>query len=317
VRNLKAEIKGINAKKVLSIVDRVSAGERLPDIATEFKVGSLKIAKLYVEAALPSIQFANILTDPSIIANAQLRGDVIQMIESDPIGCYHIELMKQCLGREYEELLIDLLNAKHIAFETESDLRKLGKPKTPDILLSVPMATTNPAIVASSSAVSTPRVVLSAAAGAATAGAGVLSSSASSAAVPPSSTTTTTTTAASALDGADIYDEVAAGLGISSSSDNKEGGGDDDDSLVVINWIDSKAMFANETTFRDHLAQFREYNNRYGRGLVIYWHGFVESISSLLIDDLIVVKDHFPPYWMFPTGEPADGRVPEFDSISL
>ena len=36
-------------------------------------------------------------------------------------------------------------------------------------------------------------------------------------------------------------------------------------SKFVINWIDSKAMFADETTFLEQLDQFRAYNHRYGR----------------------------------------------------
>ena len=52
-------------------------------------------------------------------------------------------------------------------------------------------------------------------------------------------------------------------------------------------------------------------------GLVIYWHGFCEEIYSLLEDDMIIVTDHFPDEWMFPTGEPADGNVPSFDHIPL
>lgn len=84
---------------------------------------------------------------------------------------------------------------------------------------------------------------------------------------------------------------------------------------VVINWIDSKAMFADTVTFDEHLEQLRGYNNRYGRGLVIYWHGCTEEIYSILRDDMIVVRDSFPDDWIFPTGEPADGTVPLFDDV--
>jgi hypothetical protein len=95
---------------------------------------------------------------------------------------------------------------------------------------------------------------------------------------------------------------------------------------LVINWIDSKAMFADAITFSEHQEQFLAYQHRYGRGLVIYWHGYCEEIlsshpssssHSAVADDLLVVRDKFPDEWIFPTGEPADGRLPEFDSIIL
>jgi len=84
----------------------------------------------------------------------------------------------------------------------------------------------------------------------------------------------------------------------------------------VINWIDSKAMFADTVTFDEHLEQLRAYNNRYGRGLVIYWHGCTEEIYYKLRDDMIIVRDCFPNDWIFPTGEPADGTVPMFLSTN-
>jgi hypothetical protein len=86
---------------------------------------------------------------------------------------------------------------------------------------------------------------------------------------------------------------------------------------VVINWIDSKAMFADLSTFEEHLEQLRAYNNRYGRGMVIYWHGCTEEIFQHLQSDMIVVRDAFPDEWIFPSGEPADGRTPAFDQVDL
>lgn len=46
--------------------------------------------------------------------------------------------------------------------------------------------------------------------------------------------------------------------------------------------------------------------------MVIYWHGFVNSLHRLR-DEMIFISDRFPDHWIFPTGEPADGRVPMFD----
>ena len=80
----------------------------------------------------------------------------------------------------------------------------------------------------------------------------------------------------------------------------------------VVNWIDSKGMFADEETFNENYEQLKSYVNRYGSGLAIYWHGYVASLSRWR-DESILVCDHFPEEWLFPTGEPADGREPEFD----
>jgi hypothetical protein len=48
--------------------------------------------------------------------------------------------------------------------------------------------------------------------------------------------------------------------------------------------------------------------------MVIYWHGFVQSLTRLE-DEMIYISDRFPDTWIFPTGEPAYGRSPEFDAL--
>lgn len=84
--------------------------------------------------------------------------------------------------------------------------------------------------------------------------------------------------------------------------------------LSVVNWIDSKAMFADDETFLENLAQFKAYNNRYGKGLVIYWFGFAESVLDIVRrEDLgLAVASRFPDQWIFPTGEVATGSPPSF-----
>ena len=82
--------------------------------------------------------------------------------------------------------------------------------------------------------------------------------------------------------------------------------------LSVVNWIDSKAMFADDETFLENLAQFKAYNNRYGKGLVIYWFGFSESVLEIIRrEDLgLAVSCRFPDHWVFPTGEVATVETP-------
>ena len=48
--------------------------------------------------------------------------------------------------------------------------------------------------------------------------------------------------------------------------------------------------------------------------MVIYWHGFVQSLTRLN-DENIFISDKFPEHWIFPSGELADGSVPEFDTL--
>ena len=50
--------------------------------------------------------------------------------------------------------------------------------------------------------------------------------------------------------------------------------------------------------------------------MVIYWHGFVQSLTRLK-DEMIFISDGFPEHWIFPTGELADGQIPEFDRLLL
>ncbi len=137
-------------------------------------------------------------------------------------------LMRECLGNEYEEILVQRLTDMKLCFETEAQQRRRGKPKTPDILFFIPMAV------------------------------------------------------------------------VTASNPDP----------VVIHWIDSKAMYADETTFRENIEQLKGYNNRYGRGMVIYWYGFVETIllSSDVVDNSIVVTDSIPTKWFSPLPVEEDNK---------
>ena len=196
--------------------------------------------------------------------------DILRMISEDPICSVELDIIRECIGREYEELLVKLLNDKNMCFETESQLRSRGKPKTPDILFLIPMGL--------------------------------------KAEIFDAIHTTNTTNQLDNIDDYSIDNSTALN---NSNVDNNN------NNYYVINWIDSKAMFADIITFQDNLDQFKTYNNRYGRGLVIYWHGLSQDIYDSLTDDMIIVRDRFPDHWIFPTGEIADGRIPEFDNNSI
>ena len=86
-------------------------------------------------------------------------------------------------------------------------------------------------------------------------------------------------------------------------------------SNYLVNWIDSKGMFADAETFLEHEQQLKGYVNRYGHGLVIYWYGHVELPTTV---DNIYITDGFPDVWIWPTGETAKADVkPSFDAKAL
>jgi hypothetical protein len=189
---------------------------------------SYKFAKNYLENLTGSMNSVvqTFLRDSFIIVkDERVRNELLECITNDPFNSFENDIMKQLVGKEYEELLIHLLIDRKMCFETEEELRNKGKPKTPDVVFLIPM------------------IVM-------------------------------------------IQDEEH-----------------------LVNWIDSKAMFADEETYRDSVEQFNSYTNRYGKGLVIYWLGFVSTITPP-VD--ICISDIFPLMWKFPTGESADGRVPVF-----
>ena len=60
----------------------------------------------------------------------------------------------------------------------------------------------------------------------------------------------------------------------------------------IVNWIDSKAMFGDEKQHEKNMDQYTGYTSRHGPGMVIYWFGYVETLSEM-DDDILVVCD-FP-----------------------
>ena len=62
----------------------------------------------------------------------------------------------------------------------------------------------------------------------------------------------------------------------------------------VINWIESKARFGNEDIHKNYIKdQFLSYWNRFGPGLVIYWFGFLDTLSQPS-ERKFIIMDHFP-----------------------
>jgi len=365
------------------------------DIAQRFRVNGYKMAKMIVEAKYGKASKGNknrgksnynanndgnsnvgnnsngtftvqqILTEsPNAFEEDQeLLGEILQCMCFDKYHAHPIELLKETVGKEYEEYLTDCLKHHGMCFETEAELRNQGKPKTPDILFLIPMAIRKDSVHKS-----------------------YHNSNSSSLAF-----TATTTNATSNMTQYQDISESRRGYGdnnsneIDNDNDNNQlnylsppgfsspnpnhnhnhnlgspymddisminsatstpqnpspspspgpglgfgpGLGDHSPSMqlqlqlqlplqrtrsnsehykeeyVIVNWIDSKALFADHETFEEHYEQLKGYVNRYGRGLVIYWHGYADSIRNsdryMSTDGMILLADTFPKDWLSP-----------------
>ncbi|XP_064476953.1 CDAN1-interacting nuclease 1-like [Ornithodoros turicata] len=63
---------------------------------------------------------------------------------------------------------------------------------------------------------------------------------------------------------------------------------------TVVTWIESKALFGDVENHRTYVKeQYRSYWNRFGRGLVIYWFGYIEELDKNG-EDGILIRDSIP-----------------------
>ena len=61
----------------------------------------------------------------------------------------------------------------------------------------------------------------------------------------------------------------------------------------VISWIESKATFGDEKQHAKYSAeQYEKYCNRYGSGMVIYWHGYLAHLQKS--EENVLLADCFP-----------------------
>lgn len=205
LRQRKNEFKTVDAGNLMRTISshiRSSPKERtsLTRISNELGIGAYKVAKVAVDSVLGrNVPITQILENPLLITDEELRRDILECIMSDPLCSVECDQLKECSGKEYELLLMQQLLARNMCFETEAALRSRGKPKTPDILLLIPMG---------------------------------------------------------------VHD-------IQRNTSNKE---KQQRTLRphVINWIDSKGMFADEETFEENYEQLKSYVNRYVPHLFIF-----------------------------------------------
>jgi hypothetical protein len=351
-------------EKLLSMAHSKSL--QLIHFAKENRIGFYKLAKTYLEEVYGNqTKISTFLSNPDMVEDERIRNELIYLINNDLYEAPHINVIKESMGREYERLLTSLLNKYHFLYETESEMRKKGKPKTPDVWFTIPMAT-----IANSfeehllqgrnllTSLQFPQTPIPSQVNFQSPGRIVSTSNFD----PIGALAVQDRMSPCQNPSAEIDDNLrqhtltsfdlqkpvptqmeSAGLFIDQSADVtdllpppplmpnmllREISGSDDlkgelpgndqmeeQSYVIINWIDSKAMFADLETFREHSQQLYSYYIRYGRGMVIYWHGMVEEIfsSDLYLAGHVIVRDSFPEKWIFPTGEVADGNSPTFD----
>ena len=197
------------------------------EIATRFRVSGYQVARRLVELFCGSKKsFSEMMeTDFQESMDGTLYAELLVCMSEDPYNSQPCNQMQECIGNEFEEYLVERLRGMKLCFETEAELRLRGKPRTPDILFSIPVA------------------------------------------LPPCEET--------------------------------------QNRVAVVNWIDSKAMYADEETFGEHIEQLQGYINRYGRGMVIYWRGYSKAVKQSpafrSTNSMVVLLEDVPSKWISPT----------------
>ena len=198
LRRRKAGHKKSDATRISSFIISHSQGSQIDgttllDISNELGIGGNKAAKIAIEFLLgKETSVSKVVENPSLVANDKFRQDILECIMKDTHCSVECDVLKECSGKEYEALLLQQLLARRMCFETEAELRNRGKPKTPDILLLIPMG---------------------------------------------------------------VYQLQSAAL-------NSEMSNLQSKVPHVVNWIDSKGMFADEETFEENYEQLKSYVNR-------------------------------------------------------
>lgn len=282
-KSVKKAMRHISDKSIVDLINHRENGLSIMDIAILHEYCPYNLAKKWLEhlsherkVSINSV--SKFLENPKVIEDEILRLEILECICNDPVNSHRNNQIRDVFGKMFEDHLYEKMKVLKMVFETEDDLRNKGQSKTPDALLSIPMALV---------------------------------------AVEYSRTFVQHSLNGSSLSFHSLSPHSVTPLPDSLNSDNlfpmsKKSG---PNFPCVVNWIDSKALFADVDTLTDHSAQFKEYINRYGRGLVIYWHGFVEDVvekAFQMFGDMVIVSHYFPEEWIFPSNELANGDAPVF-----
>lgn len=114
--------------------------EEIWRIACDVGIPPVMLAKIFLDFSKESDTSSNLLKNPDLIRDDVLRAQVKYCLERDDQFGPNIDLIKKTVGEEYEAILTDKLTLMNISYKDEHVLRDQGYDKTPDILLSVPIA---------------------------------------------------------------------------------------------------------------------------------------------------------------------------------
>jgi len=129
---------------------RYISGENILSISQSINISPCLISRMIIELQLidqdPDLSTSQIksevtkcIKDTSFIEDKRLRWEVDQCIKYDDNYSPLVERVRHMIGVEYEQQLNLKLSELGIPFKTESEMRKLGMPKTPDVKLEVPI----------------------------------------------------------------------------------------------------------------------------------------------------------------------------------
>eukprot|EP00696_Hemimastix_kukwesjijk_P000849 gnl/Hemi2/11110_TR3826_c0_g1_i1.p1 gnl/Hemi2/11110_TR3826_c0_g1~~gnl/Hemi2/11110_TR3826_c0_g1_i1.p1 ORF type:complete len:259 (-),score=68.49 gnl/Hemi2/11110_TR3826_c0_g1_i1:136-912(-) len=128
-------------KNIARYATSYNNGKEILEIANTIGFSPYHLARWLLEHLLQKTrqEVSNLVKDPSLIADARLRAEVIECIANDQFCSPGVDRAKHNVGLEYEFILYErLINAK-IPFIREQEMRERGYHKTPDVLLEVPI----------------------------------------------------------------------------------------------------------------------------------------------------------------------------------
>jgi len=230
---------------------------------------------------------------------SRLAREVLDAIDADPLYGPRFDKERHYIGLHYEILLEQNLLSMKIPFETERQLRKRGTARTPDVLLSYPIA------------IKVPKRKSYNRDGSGSYNNSNSNTSGNSRRMTNNDSRQRTVAAAvtrqqqhhghngKSVGGSDSSDRVFP------STDDSVDNDDNDSVWKMVCWIDSKALFGDVHTHQTSvLPQAETYVHRFGPGLVLYWFGHapVERLGDGH-GDVAVAGWDLPDFFLLPSGE--------------
>eukprot|EP00462_Mataza_sp_D1_P012447 CAMPEP_0175155530 /NCGR_PEP_ID=MMETSP0087-20121206/21035_1 /TAXON_ID=136419 /ORGANISM="Unknown Unknown, Strain D1" /LENGTH=233 /DNA_ID=CAMNT_0016442713 /DNA_START=117 /DNA_END=815 /DNA_ORIENTATION=- len=119
---------------------RYQKGESLLTIARSVNFSPCHLGRLLLEhSGFSKHEVSNFIKHPHTIADKRMRTELEECIEEDEHQSPYINTIRRVIGVEYEYILEEKLRNANLPFVTEATLRNQGYPRTPDILLQLPV----------------------------------------------------------------------------------------------------------------------------------------------------------------------------------